>query len=45
MNTAYVEPDHYYEIEDSVSTIPDLIGSAHFVGYNFSSSDLINDTP
>ena len=38
-------PDHYYEIESSVTTIQDLIGNAHFVGYNFSSSDLVTDTP
>lgn len=38
-------PAHYYEIEDSVTTIQDLIGNAHFVGYNLSSSDLVTDTP
>lgn len=38
-------PDHYYEIESSVTTIQDLIGNAHFVGYNFSSSDLVTDAP
>ena len=38
-------PDHYYEIESSVTTVQDLIGNAHFVGYNFSSSDLVTDTP
>ena len=41
----YVAPAHYYEIETSVSTIPDINGTAHFVGYNFSSSDLVNDAP
>jgi len=45
MNTNYLEPDHYYEIETSVTTIQDLIGNAHLVGYNFSSSDLVNDAP
>lgn len=38
-------PDHYYEIESSVTAVQDLIGNAHFVGYNFSSSDLVTDTP
>ena len=38
-------PDHYYEIENSVTTIQDLIGNAHLVGYNFVSSDLVNDAP
>ena len=45
MNASYLEPDHYYEIEESVSNIEDLIGTAHFVGYNFSSTDLVNDAP
>jgi|9_EtaG_2_1085328.scaffolds.fasta_scaffold01742_4 hypothetical protein len=38
-------PEHYYEIESSVTTIQDIIGTAHLVGYNFTSSDLINDAP
>ena len=38
-------PDHYYEIENSVTSIEDLVGTAHFVGYNFNSSDLVTDTP
>ena len=45
MNTNYLPPAHYYEIEDSVSTVQDLIGTAHFVGYNFVSSDLVDDAP
>ena len=45
MNTNYLPPDHYYEIEDSVSLVEDLIGSAHLVGYNFASSDLVTDAP
>ena len=39
------QPNHYYEIEDSTTTIQDLIGNAHLVGYNFNSSDLVNDAP
>ena len=39
------QPEHYYEIEDSTTTIQDLISSAHLVGYNFTSSDLVTDTP
>ena len=38
-------PDHYYEIETSTTTIQDLIGTAHLIGYNFISSDLVNDVP
>ena len=38
-------PDHYYEIETSTSTIQDLIGTAHLVGYNFTSTDLVTDAP
>ena len=38
-------PVHYYEIETSVTTIPDLVGSASLTGYNFAASDLISDTP
>jgi hypothetical protein len=38
-------PEHYYEIESSVSTIQDIIGTAHLVGYNFTSTDLVTDTP
>ena len=45
MNTNYLPPDHYYEIEDSVTTIEDLAGTAHFIGYNFNSSDLVTDAP
>jgi len=40
-----VPPVHYYEIETSVTTIPDLIGSTAFTGYNFTVSDLVTDTP
>ena len=38
-------PAYYYEIESSVTTVTDLIGSADLVGYNFSSGDLVTDTP
>lgn len=38
-------PSHFYEIENSVVTVSDLVGSAHFTGYNFASSDLITDAP
>ncbi len=38
-------PDNYYEIEDSITLVNDLIGNAHLVGYNFTSSDLVNDAP
>ena len=41
----YLAPDHYYEIESSVSDIPDLIGSASLIGFNFDSSDLVDDAP
>jgi hypothetical protein len=38
-------PAHYYEIEDSVTTITDLLGFANLTGYNFVNSDLITETP
>ena len=38
-------PEHYYEIETSTSTIQDSIGTAHLVGYNFTSTDLVNNAP
>ena len=38
-------PSHYYEIESSVTTINDVSGSANLTGYNFTSSDLVTDTP
>ena len=38
-------PDHYYEIESSVTTIADVEGSANLTGYNFAASDLVTDTP
>ena len=45
VNGAYLPPAHYYEIESSVTSVMDLKGTAHLVGYNFSSSDLVSDTP
>ena len=38
-------PDHYYEIESSTTTITDVTGSADLTGYNFTSTDLVTDTP
>jgi len=38
-------PTHYYEIDSSVTTIPDLAGNAPLTGYNFITSDLVTDTP
>jgi hypothetical protein len=38
-------PEHYYEIETSVTAISDISGSANLTGYNFINSDLITDTP
>ena len=38
-------PAHYYEIENSVTTISDSIGNADLTGYNFSNTDLVTDTP
>lgn len=42
---SYTTPANYYEIGDSVSTIPDINGSCDLTGYNFTSSDLIDDAP
>ena len=38
-------PANYYEIEASVTTISDTSGSADLTGYNFTSADLVTDTP
>ena len=38
-------PVHYYEMENSVTTIPDIIGSADLTGFNFNNVDLVTDTP
>ena len=38
-------PVHYYEIEGSETTVTDLTGSANLVGFNFTASDLVTDTP
>jgi len=38
-------PDHYYEIESSVTTIADKTGSADLTGYNLTSSALVTDAP
>jgi hypothetical protein len=38
-------PVHYYEMETSVTTIPDIIGNANLTGFNFSALDLVTDTP
>lgn len=46
LDANYEEPDHHYEFEDSTSTIQDLVGTAHLVGYNFNSTtDLVSQTP
>ena len=45
VNTNYLPPDHYYEIESSTTTVTDINGTAHLVGYNFASSDLVTDAP
>ena len=38
-------PAHYYEIDTSITSITDLSGSADLVGYNFTGSNLVSDTP
>lgn len=38
-------PQHFYEVEDSVTTITDSIGGADLTGYGFTASDLVSDTP
>ena len=38
-------PAHYYEIDTSTTSITDLSGSADLVGYNFTASNLVSDTP
>ena len=38
-------PQHFYEMEDSVTTITDSIGGADLTGFGFTASDLVSDTP
>lgn len=45
MDSNYLVPDHYYEVEDSVTTVQDKIGTVHLIGYNFASTDLVTDAP
>ena len=43
--TGSLIPSHYYEIETSTTLVSDTTGSAHLVGYNFDSTDLVTDAP
>ena len=45
LSTLTTSPTHYYEVENSVTTISDVIGSADLTGYNFNNVDLVTDTP
>jgi hypothetical protein len=40
-------PDHYWRMGDgdTYSTIQDTIGTAHFVMYNMTAADIVNDVP
>ena len=40
-------PDHYWRMGDgdTYSTIQDNIGTAHFVMYNMTAADIVNDVP
>ena len=38
-------PVHYYEMETSVISVPDIIGNADLTGFNLTASDLVTDTP
>ena len=38
-------PAHYYEIDSSVTTITDSIGSVNLTGYNFTAASLVSDVP
>ena len=38
-------PVHYYEMETSVTTITDIIGSVDLTGFNFVTADLVSDVP
>ncbi len=38
-------PAHYYEIENSITTISDKSGNADLTGYNFAAGDLVTDAP
>ena len=45
LSTLAAPPAHYWEMQDSITTVPDQIGSADFGAYNFTNSDLVIDAP
>ena len=45
MSLLSAAPSHLYDIETSVTTVADSIGSANLTGYNFTNSDLVTDVP
>ena len=38
-------PLHFYEIESSITTVADTVGSADLTAYNFQNADLVTDAP
>ena len=45
LRTSTFTPENYYEIENSITLIRDLIGDKHLTGWGFSGSDLVTDKP
>jgi hypothetical protein len=45
LSTLAAPPVHYWEAQNSTTLIADQIGNADFGAYNFTSSDLVTDTP
>ena len=45
LSTLATPPVHYWEAQDSITTIEDQIGNADFGAYNFAASDLVTDAP
>jgi len=45
MSLLSAAPSHLYDIETSITTITDSIGSANLTGYNFVAGNLVTDVP
>jgi len=45
MSLLSAAPSHLYDIETSVTTVNDSIGSANLTGYNFVAGNLVTDVP
>ena len=45
MDASYEIPQHYYEVDTSVTQLTDIMGNQNLNALNFSTSDLVTDAP